>query len=382
MKIEEVYKIADSKGSYTASNIEATISNVQEVLDLPTFTQHTEHSNMSGYKVALVFPIFNEGNRLKHTVKTHLNSYFDNTFNYSFFYFLNGCTDNSERVLLELLGKYMELSKKEFNRAELKSLGDSGLDKQYKSGEINGNQFYILNTKTKGRVNVFKSIGRYVKEMGGNVLVSFDTDIFLEPQTIYRVSNYSQAKVDDGLNVVAASGHVIMVRRRHKSFLEKWFRNHGAWFDQSYTSLSGCNMVLNINWMLENIVDVAIEDYALGLKARIQGYLVEKIECARMWGYRTDTSDDIKQLARSIRGRLQLIDLDPIFRPFIENDHFFMRPMKDRVAIISREIIKNPSNVLKLLWRFIFVETAIRRARKMFRKDPNNSDWEQLESGR
>lgn len=382
MKIEEVYKIADSKGSYTASDIEATISNVQEVLDLPTFTQHTEHSNMSGYKVALVFPIFNEGNRLKHTVKTHLNSYFDNKFNYSFFYFLNGCTDNSERVLLKLLGKYMKLRKRKFDKRELDLLNDIGLDRKYISGEINGNQFYILNTKTKGRVNAFKSIGRYVKEMGCDVLVSFDTDVFLEPQTIYKVSKYSQNKVGVGIDVVAASGHIIMVSRRRKKFLEKWFRNHGAWFDQTYTSLSGCSLVLNINWMLDNIVDVAVEDYALGLKARVQGYSVEKIDGARMWGYKTNTSDDISQLARSIRGRLQLMDIDPTLRPFVESDHFFMRPMKDRIAIISREIIKNPPNVLKLLWRLMFVETAIRRARKMFRKDPNNSDWEQLESGR
>ena len=178
------------------------------------------------------------------------------------------------------------------------------------------------------------------------------------------------------------TGAPIMVNNKEYTKIQNWLRNHFVWKDQKYNSLSGCCLVLEPNWLNENIENNIIEDYALGLKARNQNFEIIKVEDARMWGYRTDFKDDIKQLSRSIKGRYQLLEKHPELSTIILNDHFFIQNFYKRLSYILKNMCKSPKHILKWFWTFLFVEIAIYKAKKDYKRNPNLVDWKPLDSGR
>lgn len=212
--------------------------------------------------------------------------------------------------------------------------------------------------------------------------MSFDTDFILDSSAIYNLSKEAIKNIVQKKNTVTMTGSPIMVNSKKTSRIAKWLRNHFVWKDQKYNSLSGCCLILEPNWLDKNIEENIVEDYTLGIKARSQGFKILKVENARMWGYRTNYKDDIQQLSRSIKGRYQLLEKHPDLSTIILNDHFFIQSFYKRLSYILKNICKSPKHILKWLWTFLFVEAAVFKAKKDYKRNPNLIDWQPLDSGR
>ncbi|MCK9369040.1 hypothetical protein M0R04_03705 [Candidatus Dojkabacteria bacterium] len=382
MEIEQIYKIADSKDSYSREEIISQIERISEKKNLPKFVDKYSINIEPKFGITILFPIFNEEPILKFSINSFLNSYFNPDISYQIIFFLNACTDDSLTVLLSAFKTVGEIETRSFSTREYKTLGDSGIKLKYFEIKNGRNIFKIIETSTRGRVNAIKVVCKIGKLCEHDIVMSFDTDFILEPQTIYALSNAGITNIIKTKSTVALSGYAIMVNKKKQSKFEMWLRDHEVWSDQKYKSLSGCSLVLNIDWALRNIVDVSVEDYAMGAIARLQNKVPIKIADARLWGFKTNMRDDIKQLSRSIRGRYQLLKVRPELTNLIISDHFFMQSSINRFRFICNKVFINPSKLLKCIWLYVFTELSIREAKKEFKTNSLNSEWEPLKSGR
>ncbi|MFA7654658.1 MAG: glycosyltransferase family 2 protein [Candidatus Dojkabacteria bacterium] len=380
MKLEDIYKIADSKEFYNKDELLKTVNQTSSSVEAPKFKEPIQKINAKN-RITILFPIYNEEQFLDYSLDSFFSSYLYPNTSYQILFFLNSCTDNSLNKTKALLDKYKNTQKKKFPENKYSKLCDKGIEKIFIYAE-DQNSYYILNTYTKGRVNALQVAIRLAQKNHSQILMSFDTDFILDPLAIYNLSKNAIRKIVKEKKTVVMTGAPIMVNNKEYTKIQNWLRNHFVWKDQKYNSLSGCCLVLEPNWLNENIENNIIEDYALGLKARNQNFEIIKVEDARMWGYRTDFKDDIKQLSRSIKGRYQLLDTHPELKKIILKDHFFIQKFPKRFTYISLSILKDPTNVLKWLWTFLFVEIAILKAKKDYKRNPNSIHWKPLDSGR
>jgi cellulose synthase/poly-beta-1,6-N-acetylglucosamine synthase-like glycosyltransferase len=349
-------------------------------IDSPKFKDSIKN-NPARYKVTILFPIYNEESFLDYSLESFFNSYTYPNTSYQIIFLLNSCTDNSLKKTIQILKKHKNIKIKKYEDEEYQQLYDQGLEKDFTYAQ-DINSYYVLNTSTKGRVNALQIATKIAKENGSKILMSFDTDFILDPLAIYNLSKHAIKKIVKEKETVAMTGSPIIVNNQKYTKIKNWLRNHFVWKDQKYNSLSGCCLVLEPSWLSKNIENNIIEDYALGLKARDQGFEILKIEDARMWGYRTDYKDDIKQLGRSIKGRYQLLDKHPELKETILKDHFFIQKFPKRLLYILENILKDPTNTFKWLWTLIFVEISILKAKRDYKSNPNSIHWNPLNSGR
>jgi cellulose synthase/poly-beta-1,6-N-acetylglucosamine synthase-like glycosyltransferase len=380
MTLEEIYKIADSKEFYTKVDLLKTAMQTSSSIDSPKFKDSIKN-NPARYKFTILFPIYNEESFLDYSLESFFYSYTYPNTSYQIIFLLNSCTDNSLKKTIQILQKHKNIKTKKYEYEEYQQLYDQGLEKDFSYAE-DTNSYYILNTSTKGRVNALRIATKIAKENGSGILISFDTDFILDPLTIYNLSKHAIKKIVKEKETVAMTGSPIIVNNQKYTKIQNWLRNHFVWKDQKYNSLSGCCLVLEPSWLSKNIENNIIEDYALGLKARKQGFEILKVEDARMWGYRTNYKDDIKQLSRSIKGRYQLLDKHPELEEIILKDHFFIQKFPKRLLYILKNVLKDPVNILKWLWTLIFVEISISKAKKDYKSNPNSIHWSPLDSGR
>ncbi|MBI2357000.1 glycosyltransferase family 2 protein [Candidatus Dojkabacteria bacterium] len=380
MKLIDIYKIADSKDSYTKEELFEVAFKTSSLIQESKFKDKIYRGKVSN-KITLLFPIYNEEAFLDYSLESFFNSYAYPKTSYQVIFFLNSCTDNSFEKTIKILQKYKQVVKRTIDKKEYKMLSDPGLDITFFYSE-DSNSYQIIRTMTKGRVNALKVATRMAKMNKSRAIISLDTDFVLDPLAIYSLSQEAMRHIVQKKDTIALTGSPIIVNNKKYTKVQKWLRNHFVWKDQVYNSLSGCSLVLEPNWLHKNIEDNIIEDYALGVKARYQGYKVLRVESARMWGYRTDYKDDLKQLSRSIKGRYQLLKKHPEFSDIILRDHFFIRPFFKRISYILNSLYKNPKLTSKWLWTFIFVEIAILRAKRDYKLKPNEIDWTPLDTGR
>jgi len=380
MNLKDIYKIADSKESYNKEELLKTVNQTSSQIKAPRFKDNILENNAIN-RITILFPIYNEEGFLDYSLESFFNSYSDPNISYQILFFLNSCTDNSFNKTKNILNKYKNIKKEEFPENKYSKLYDKGIEKKFLYAK-DQNSYNILNTSTKGRVNALRVGTQMALEYHSEILMSFDTDFILDPLAIYNLSQNAIMKISKEKETVVMTGSPIIVNNKRYTKIQNWLRNHFVWKDQRYNSLSGCCLVLEPNWLSENIENNIIEDYALGLKARNQGFEILKVEDARMWGYRTDYKDDIKQLTRSIKGRYQLLDKYPELNKMILSDHFFIQNFSKRFLYIFQNILKDPTSILKWLWTFIFVEIATSKAQKDYKTNPNSINWRPLDSGR
>lgn len=381
MNIREIYKIADSKESYNKEELLKIVQDTSQKFTGKRFKDRIPTNNCHN-RITILFPIYNEEDFLKYSLTSFFESYAFGGTSYQVVFFLNSCTDNSMQETTRVLNNYKTITREEFNLEQYKTLGDPGLNKKFLYAKDSNAYYYILDSKTKGRVNALRVATTLANMNNSQIIISFDSDFILDPLAIYTLSKESLHHIAQRHETVAITGSPIVVNKDKGGLIEKFLRDHLVWADQKYNSLSGCCLVLDTAWLSKNLENNIIEDYTLGVKVRSQGYKVLRIDNARMWGYRTNYKDDIKQLTRSIKGRYQLLQAHPEFSTIVISDHFFMRSFPKRISYIIKAILENPKSVLKWCWTFLFVEICINHARKEFELSPQNIDWEPLSSGR
>lgn len=387
MELQEVYDIANSQ---TLDNVGDLKSMMATVLDKDNIYKEYEKrdtfkkidlKDLQQRPMTILFPVYNEEKSLQHSTDALFSSYLPKSTFLNVIFLLNGCTDDSRGELIKQIKKVGRLDSMQLNQKKLSELKDNHLLRQYYELKSSRFSIRIFETHTKGKVNALRIATLIALSNDSKVIISFDSDYMLEPQTIDLLISAATKHIYSG-ETVALTGAPIMANAAGTGPIKAWFRDHGAWFDQSYNSLFGCCLVLDANWALKNLVDVSVEDYALGLMARAEGYPIVTVERARLWTFKTNTRDDMHQLARSIKGRYQLKNRYPDLERMIEEDHFFMQPIYKRISNILRLLVKKPQKVLKYTWRFIFVEVSIIFAKIDFRQDPMSSDWKTLQSSK
>ena len=342
--------------------------------------------NITGVKVfdskfTVMVPVHNEEKSLSSSAGALFLSLVPSEVEMQTDFILNGCTDESEKIISNLLHTKGEVVTNNISDEEFILYQDPGLQKtllEVKQGNV---VYRVYKTETKGKANALKLGSNLALARDHKVLISVDANNYVEPDTLalmFREAHSRFISQEDGTVVLSA-----IPKKVHKETLgimEKLLREHGVYDDATYVPVFGWCMALNPQWSSKNIQPVAVEDYALGVMARSQDRGVVVVEDARIWGYRTNFKDSLNQFRRSIRGRLQLLDLHPELRPFLESDNYFMKPLQERIKIIAEHIKADPKRLPKYIWRFIYGEMGLMLGNSDYKKEPTNQSWTGLSS--
>ncbi len=348
---------------------------------LAKYWEDTTEVPVAKSKFSVMVPIHNEEKSLASSARALLLSFVPDDVEMNVDFILNACTDRSEEIIFEILGTVGDVTQKHFSEEEMLVFGDEGLDQTYLEVQRGAGIFRVHKTETKGKANALRLGNKAAVLRAHDILISIDANNYVEPDTLalmFKDSYFHLVAKKDATRVLSAITQKI--HRTEPGSLEKFLRNHGVWDGAKYISVHGQCMSMDPRWACENIQPVAVEDYALGVMARSQNKEVLEVEKARIWGYRTNLMDNLKQFSRSIRGRLQLLNLHPELKPIIESDNFFMLPFSKRVAVVFNDIKTDPMHLLKYMWKFIFCELGRFIGTRDFKRDPNNQSWEELSS--
>lgn len=377
---EPVYLITEAPDGWQKQFLsKSEIINTREAL--VKYWEDTTGVKVSESKFTVMVPVHNEEKSLSSSTGSLFLSLVPTEAGMETDFILNGCTDESEVIVTNLLKTRGEVITHDITEEEFERLRDTGLQKTYIEVR-QGNQVHrVYKTETKGKANALKLGSNIALSRNHKVLISVDANNYVEPDTLtlmFREAHSRFESHEDGTVILSA-----IPKKVHKETLgviEKLLREHGVYDDATYVPVFGWCVALNPQWASENIQPVAVEDYALGVMARSQDKKVAIVEDARIWGYRTNFKDSLNQFRRSIRGRFQLLDLHPELRPILESDNYFMKPLPERVKVIIGHIKSDPKRLPQYIWRFVYGEMGLTLGRSDYKKEPTNQSWTGLSS--
>lgn len=348
---------------------------------LVEYWEQTTGVKISESKFTVMIPVHDEERSLASSARALFLSLVPPEVEMHINFILNACHDGSEGIIQDLLSAKGKLIPRKIAEDEFASYQDQALQKTYFEVRQDKHILRVFKTKTRGKANALKLGSKIALQDNHGILISIDANNYVEPDTVaymFREAYLRFFLQMDGTVVLSA-----IPKKIHKEplgRLERSLREHGIFDDTAYIPVFGWCMALDTKWASENIQPVAAEDYALGVMARSQNRGVSVVNDAIIWGYRTNLKDNLRQLRRSTRGRLQLLDLHPELRPILESDNYFMRPLLQRIAVIAEHIKSDPSKTPKFLWRFIFGELALILGAYDYKHEPTNQSWEGLPS--
>lgn len=332
-------------------------------------------------KFSVMIPVHNEEKSLASAVGALFMSQVPVDVEMNIDFILNACADESENTIRVLLNTKGDIRRKQLSEEDFGFYGDFGLDRAYLEVRCGGGVFRLYKTLTRGKANALRLGSKAAILRGHKILISVDANNYVEPDTLmfmFRDSYLNFVSRVDSACVLSAIPK--KVHRVEPKSVERFLRNHGIWEDAKYIPVHGQCMAMNPRWASENVQPIAVEDYALGVMARSQNKKVAVVEDATIWGYRTDLKDSLGQFRRSIRGRLQLLNLHPELRQIVESDNYFMKPISERIAVIVNDIMSNPRQFPKHIWKFIYTEIGRYLGNRDFKGDPHNQSWVGLSS--
>lgn len=320
-------------------------------------------------RLNIIYPIYNEEVNIP-TLLRSLKSAIGPAQNVNFIFALNGCTDNSEEILLS-----------ELNAIKKEAIKEQCFDGYSLIHKINlgSTSVSVINVTKRGKVFAMKQAIEYINPSPIEYVLTLDADFIIEP---YSLVSFSQAilKYSKPLKkppIIVGTPIMISKSNMRSSLVSKY---HYAWDFSTYKSIPGCCVAYNASWLMNNLEEYIIEDYALGLKAREQGLKIVEPENTRFWGFKNNLSDEFRQLRRSIVGRLQILNLDPHYKAQVTNDVFFMRSPLERVKTLYSKAESKPRKLLTYFSQFIFIEACIISAKISYLSNPKLTDWNRLKS--
>lgn len=378
---EPVYLITEAPDGWQKQSASKNASFLSKAETTSHWWEDITGVKVSESKFTVVIPVHNEEKSLSSSAGSLFLSLVPTEAGMETDFILNGCTDESEVIVTNLLKTRGEVVTHDITEEEFERLRDTGLQKTYIEVR-QGNQVHrVYKTETKGKANALKLGSNLALSRNHQILISVDANNYVEPDTLALMFKEAYKHfVFQKDNTVVLSAIPEKVHKDTLGKLEHLLREHGVFDDATYVPVFGWCMALNSPWASKNIQPVAVEDYALGVMARSQDKKVAIVEDARIWGYRTNFKDSLNQFRRSIRGRLQLLDLHPELRPFLESDNYFMKPFKERIEIIAKHIKADPKRLPKYIWRFIYGEVGLMLGNSDYKKEPTNQSWAGLSS--
>lgn len=387
MSRRPAYLITEAPNGWLKQSVDKSIlllSNTETLSPDEKLTKHWE--NTTGIKVkdsgfTVVMPIHNEEKSLMSSTSALILSQVPVEVDMQTNFILNCCDDRSEAIINNLLQKIGNVTVNSISEEEYQKFKDTNLERTFLEAKQGKLIYRVYKTETKGKANALK-LGSNIAILNNHeILISVDANNYVEPDTLMHMfkEGYSHFTKENDETVVLSA----IPKKVHKDTLrmaEKLLREHGVYDDAKYVPVYGWCMALKANWAYENIQPVAVEDYALGVMARSQHKDVAVVENAIIWGYRTTFKDSLNQFRRSIRGRLQLLNLHPELKLIMESDNYFMRPISDRINVIYNHIISDPKSLFRYIWRFIYGEVGLALGKYDYKCEPTNQSWNKLTS--
>jgi len=335
----------------------------------------------------LIVPIYNEEKSLPSFLRTLMLLDIPPSVNLKVLFITNACSDSSNEIVDRFL---VSLGKIECKRLD-GEFKDRNLNKNYKEIKRNSIKFMHLDTCTRGKANALGIANDIARGSGHTIAISVDANNYLEPDSIRvmftHAHNAFQGKPDTN-DIVLLSGriHNEMKASAYKNLLNKVRRMQQHLVDDSSDLVRGLFMAWDTEWMysIGGPPQVAIEDYAMGVLARVKDYKVEQVKDANIWIYGVN---DIKGLlnarARLVRGKLQILDLvnhDPAVLKIINKEAYYMKDLPGRLRHFLHKTKENPRNLPRYIATFILWEYAVNKGTREYKHDPTNQSWEKIDS--
>ena len=334
----------------------------------------------------LIVPIYNEENSLPSFLRTLLLSDIPSSVNVKIVFVTNACNDSS----ISLINDFFSI----LGKTECKSLDekfkDQSLNMNYKTIKLHCITFMHLDTRTPGKANALGIGNTIACESGHAIAMCVDANNYLEPDAIRVMFAHAhkafrgKPRTNDTVLLYGAIRkelraphlmHVMMRGNKTQHFMEDRRGNVDGWF-----------MAWNTEWIysIGGPPEVAIEDYAMGVLARVHNYQIERVEGAHIWGYEVNNLKNLLGMRASyIRGTLQILDLvdhDPLVLQFIGKEGYYMINLLGRLKYLLHKIKERPQNLPRYVAAFLLWEYALRVGKRDYHQNPTNQSWKKIDS--
>lgn len=298
----------------------------------------------------------------------------------------NACSDNSVSQVKQFMEALGEVQERKLKVNQSVRLVDPGLDQQARTVQLRETTFIHLNTSTPGKANALTIGNTLAMERGDSIAINVDTNNFLERDALrnmYGRAYKSIVSKPDGTALLSGIHKHVSKKTRFiivKDFIKTGLKNRPP-EKKKLGRTQGCFMAWDTNFVdaIGGIPPVAIEDYALGMKALVNQRKTKRVRDANVWGYSSARLRDTFAVeSRFVMGKLQTANLGPdeekAVREFDKASPF--KSLRERITKVN-EI---PASVPFRLGKFILLEAARINGRRMYKKDPDNQSWQPIKS--
>jgi len=334
----------------------------------------------------LIVPIYNEENSLPSFLRTLMLSDIPSSVNVNVVFVTNACNDSSISLINDF---FSILGNAEYKLFDIK-FKDQSLNLNYKAIKLNSITFMHVDTRTPGKANALGIGNTIACESGHTIAMSVDANNYLEPDAIRVMFAHAhkafrgKPKANDTVLLYGAIRREI--RAPHRSIVMMRGNDTQHLMRVGDGKVDGWFMAWNTEWLysIGGPPEVALEDYAMGVLARVHNYKIERIEGAHIWGYEVNNLKNLLDMrARYIRGKLQLLELvdhDPLVLKLIEKERYYMKNLLGRLKYLLHTIKERPQNLPRYVAAFLLWEYALRVGKRDYHQNPTNQSWKKIDS--
>lgn len=335
----------------------------------------------------LLVPIHNEENSLPSFLHTLMLSDIPASVGIQVVFFTNACTDRSTELIRAFMAQLGEVECQEL----ADDFGDQGMDR-HSAVVCRGRHVYLhIDTATPGKAHALDVGNRIALRSGHLVAMSLDANNFIEPDALRKMFSiaygvFREKPERDDVVLFSAVGRESLKDSRVKGLLRKIGRARHHLVEVGEGVVNGWMLAWNTTWMndIGGPPEVALEDYALGVLARVKGFRIAQAAAVYVWGY---VNNDFKGLfmtrARYVRGKLQILEhtqREPAILAIIEKEAFYMKRFTFRLKYLCASAATRPLHSGRYIATFLLWEYAIWRGTRDYKRDPKNQSWEKIAS--
>ncbi len=310
------------------------------------------------------------------------------TVNMQVIFVTNACNDLSVDILRAFLSDLGNVETREV----VGDFTDRSMDRCCAVAEKDHFTYIHINTLTAGKANALR-IGNMIAHRSGHLTtMSIDANDFVEPDAIRMMFAHaywafrSKPEANDTV-LFSAIGRESVKGSKLEGLVAKIGANRRHLVEAGGAGaggVGGAMMAWNTRWMndLGGPPQVALEDYAMGVLARVNNFKIEEAEGVHIWFYiMKDFRALLNTRARHVRGKRQLYDYvnhDQSIISFIENETYYMKNFKFRLKYLFHKAMNDPLGIVRYIATFLLWEYAICKAMRDYKRNPKNQSWEKI----
>ncbi len=336
----------------------------------------------------LIVPIHNEVNSLPSFLRTLMLTDIPSSLHLHIIFLTNACSDASSDYVDEFLSSLGNVEETQLSG----HYPDAQVYTCYKKVTRGNITFSHIDTPTPGKANALHIGNSLALEWGHSMAMSIDANNFVEPDALrimYSAAHKSITGTPQPGDVVLMSG-MEQIKRQDSNLndlMEKGRKMKQHLVEESGGYVLGCFMAWNTEWMnsIGGPPAIALEDYAMGVFARVHKYKVVQVKGANIWYFGVNTMKGLVDTrARYVRGMLQLLALvnhDPAIQKLIENEAYYMkRTFIARLVYLLRKSKGSLQNFPKFSATFLLWELALQKGTHDYKQNPTNQSWEKIDA--